>query len=62
MTFGEMVGGKDYPFRQEKEWTGRLEEDLRDFGIQSEGRHETAQKAGRWFRWVEDGSETYMRK
>ena len=28
----------------------------------SEGWREAAHKAGRWFRWVEDGAEAYIRK
>ena len=43
--FGEMVGGKGCSVGQEKDWMGRLEEDLREFGIKSEGWRETAQKA-----------------
>ena len=35
--FGEMVGGKCYSFGHEKDWMGRLEEDLTEFGIESEG-------------------------
>ena len=35
--FGEMVGGKGYTFGQEKDWMGRLEEDLKKFVIKSEG-------------------------
>ena len=41
---------------------GRLEEDLKEFGIMSKGWCEAAQKADRWFRWIEDGAEAYMRK
>ena len=41
---------------------GRLAEDLEKFGIKSEGWRETAQKAARWLRGVEDGAEAYMRK
>ena len=37
VTFGEIVGGKGYSFGQEKDWMGRLEEDLTEFGIESEG-------------------------
>ena len=48
--FGEMVGGKDYTFVQKKGWTGRLDEDLREFDIKSEGWRDISQKAGRWFR------------
>ena len=62
MVFGEMIGGKGYSFRQDKNWMGGLEEDLREFGAKSEGGHKTAQKAGRWLRWVEDRAEFYMRK
>lgn len=41
---------------------GRLEEDLKAFGIRPEECRETAQKAGRWFLVVEDGPEFLMRK
>ena len=35
--FGEMVRGEGYFFGQAKDWMGRLEENLRDFGIKCEG-------------------------
>ena len=37
VVLGEMVRGKGHSFRQEKDWMGRLEEDLTEFGIESEG-------------------------
>ena len=30
--------------------------------MKSEGWREAARKAGKWFAWVEDGAEAYMRK
>lgn len=39
-----------------------LEEDLKDCGIECEERREAAQKAGRWFRRVEDEAKAFMRK
>ena len=39
-----------------------LEEDLKDFGLKLEGWREAEQKAGRWFRRVEEGAEFFMRK
>ena len=58
----DMVGEKRFSFEQAKDWMRRLEEDLREFVIKSEGWRKTAQKAGRWFRWAEDRSEAYMRR
>lgn len=55
-----MIGGEGYSFGQDKEWMGRLEGDLKELGTRSEGRHEAEQKAGKWFRMVEDGAEAYM--
>ena len=60
--FGEMVGSKCYSFGQEKDWMGRLEEVLKEFGIKSEWWREAAYKVGTWFRWVEGGAEAYMQK
>ena len=60
--FGEMVGGKGYSGGQEWDWMRYLEEDLKEFGIKLEGWREAAQKAGRWFRRVEEGAEAFMRK
>ena len=59
---GEVAGGKGCSFGQENDWMGRLEEDLKEFGVKSEGWHEAAQKAGRWFRRIEDGAEAYTRR
>ena len=39
-----------------------LEADLKAFGIKLEGWREAAQKVGRWFRWVEEEVEVFMRK
>lgn len=46
--FGEVAwGNKDYSFGQEKHWVSRLEEDLKELGIKSEGCREAEQTAGR---------------
>ena len=47
---------------QDKDWIGRLEEDLKGFGIKFERWRDAAQKTGRWCPWVEDGAEAYMRE
>ena len=60
--FGELVGGKGYSGGQEKDWTVRLEEDMKEFGMKFEGWRKASQKAGRWFRRVEEGAEAFMRK
>ena len=39
-----------------------LEKDLDAFSIKFEGWRGAAQKAGRWFRRVEEGAEVFMRK
>lgn len=44
---GEMAGGRGYLFRQEKDWIGRFEEDLKAFGIRPNGWRDEVQKAGR---------------
>ena len=46
--FGELVGGKGYTRRQEKEWMRCLNIDLQKFGIMFERWCEAAQRAGRW--------------
>ena len=60
--FGELVGGKGYSGGQEKDWMVHLKEDMSLFGMKFEGWRNTAQKAGRWLRWVEEGAEVFMRK
>ena len=60
--FGEMLGGKDYSGGQKWGWMKDVEEDLKAFGIKFEGWREVAQKVGRWFPRVENGSEVFMRK
>ena len=40
----------------------RLEEDMTEFGMKFEGWRKAAQKAGRWFRRVEEGAGSFMRK
>ena len=47
MFWGDGQGNKGYSFGQEKGWMGRLEEDLKELGIKSEGCHEAEQTAGR---------------
>ena len=37
VTFGYMAVRKGYSLGQEKDWTGCVEQDLREFGIKSEG-------------------------
>ena len=59
--FGELVGDKGYSGGQEKDWVVRLEEDMSAFGMKFEGWRKAAQKAGRWFRRVEEGAERFMR-
>ena len=59
--FGELVGGKGYSGGQEKDWLVRLKEDISVFGMKFEGWRKAAQKAGRWFRRVEEGAELFMR-
>ena len=59
--FGELVGGKGYSGGQEKDWVAHLKEDMSVFGMKFEGWRKAAQKAGRWFRRVEEGAELFMR-
>ena len=60
--FGELVGGKGYSWGQEKDWMDHLmTEDMSVFGMKFEEWRKTAQKAGRWFRRVEEGAELFMR-
>ena len=60
--FGELVGGKGYSGGQEKDWTVHLKEDMSVFGMKFEGWQHDARKAGRCFRRVEEGAESFMRK
>ena len=62
VVFGELVGGKGYSRGQEKDWLVHLKEDMSVFGTEFEGWRKAAQKAGRWFRRVEEGAELFMRK
>ena len=59
--FGEFVGGKGYSGGQEKDWMNHLKEDMSVFRMKFKGWRKTAQKAGRWFRRVEEGAELFMR-
>ena len=59
--FGELVGGKGYSGGQEKDWMAHMKEDMSVFGTKFEGWRKAAQKAGRWFRRVEEGAELFMR-
>ena len=45
----------------EKDWTAHLKEDMSVFGMKFEGWRKAAQKAGRWFRRVDEGAELFMR-
>ena len=56
--FGEMFEGKDYSRGQEWDWVRDLKEELTAFGVKFEGWHEATQKVGRWFRRVEERSES----
>ena len=60
--FGELVGGKGYSGGQEKDWLVHLKEDMSVFGMKFEGWRKATQKAGRWFRRVEEGAELFMWK
>ena len=62
--FGELVGGEGYTAGQEKDWMVHLKEDMSVFAMKFEERRssEAAHKAGRWFRRVEEGAESFMRK
>ena len=60
--FGELVGGKGCSWGQEKDWMVYLKEVMSAFGMKFEGWRKAAQKAGRWFRRVEEGAESFMRK
>ena len=59
--FGEFIGGKGYSGRQEKDSMDHLKEDMSVFGMKFEGWRKAAQKAGRWFRRVEEEAELFMR-
>ena len=58
---GELVRGKGYSGGQEKDWLAHLKEDMSVFGMKFEWWRKVAQKAGRWFRRVEEGAELFMR-
>ena len=58
--FEELVGGKGYSARQEKDWIDHLKEDMSVFRMKFEGWRKAAQKAGRRFRRVEEGAEFFM--
>ena len=58
--FGELVGGKGYSGRREKDWMAHLKQDMSVFGMKFEGWQNAAQKAGRWVRRVEEGAELLM--
>ena len=55
--FGELVGRKNESGGQEKDWMVHLGEDMSVFGTKFEGWRNNAQKAGRWFRRVDEGAE-----
>ena len=58
--FGEFGGGKGYSGGQEEDWMDHLKEDMSVFGMKFEGWRKAAQKAGRWFRKVEERAELFM--
>ena len=60
--YGELVGGKGYSGGQDKDWLVYLKEDMSVFAMAFEEWRKAAQKAGRWFRRVEEGAELFMRK
>ena len=62
MMFEELVGGKGYSGGQEKDEMVHLKEDMSAFGMKFEGWRNAAHKAGRWFRRIEEGAESFMRK
>ena len=55
--FGELAGGTGYSGRQGEEWMVHLKEDMSAFEMKFEGWRNDAQKAGKWFRRVEEGAE-----
>ena len=60
--FGELVGGKGYSKVQDKYWMAHLKKDMSVFEMKFEGWRKNAHKAGRWFRRVEEGAKSFMRK
>ena len=58
--FGELDGCKGYSGGQEKDWMAHLKEDMLVFGMKFKGWRKDSQKAGRWFRRVEEGAELCM--
>ena len=58
--FGELVEGEGYSEGQEKNWIAHLKEDISVFEMKFEGWRKAAQKAGRWFRRVEEGAALFM--
>ena len=61
MMFGELVEGTGYSGEQDKKWMAHLKRDMSTFRMKLEGCRKSAQKAGRWFRRVEEGAELFMR-
>ena len=59
--FGKFVGSKGYSEGQEKDWMYHLKEDMSVLRMKFEGCRKVAEKAGRWFRRVEEGAELFMR-
>ena len=54
--FGELVRSKGYSGGADKDWMAHLKEDMSVFGMEFEGCRKDAQKAGGWFRRVEEGT------
>ena len=60
--FGDLVKGKGYSGGQEKDSMAYLKkEDMPVVGMKFEGWRKAAQKAGRWFRRVEEEAELFLR-
>ena len=59
--FGKLVGGEGYSGGQEKDWMALKEDMSVFFGMKFERWRKATQKAGRWFRRVEEEAELFMR-
>ena len=60
--FGELLGGAGCMGGQEKEWKGRLLDDLRAFGIITDQWTTAAQDEGEWRKTAQQGAERFMAK
>ena len=61
VAFRELVWGKGYSEGQEKDLMAHLKVDMSVFGMKFDLWRKAAQRAGRWFRRVEEGAELFMR-